>query len=293
MLLAIASFAQVTPPAEPFGPDTTVATLDGYKVTASELQALMLVLPRQAQENAIKNPKGFLSQIAMTRRAAEMAVNEKLDQKSPYKQQLEFQRNVILFQAMADERQNRILVSAEDAKKYYEEIKDRFNQVRIKVIYVAFTKNPSPEPASGKKPLTEPEAKEKIEKLLAELREGADFVKLAKQHSDDIVSAEKEAELGTIRASDKIDEPIKSVIFKLKKGELSEPVRAPNGYYIFRAEEVTLQPYEQVSSDVVNELRSRRASQWIEELQKSVKVTVDNEAFFRNPTGSSQAPAGK
>ncbi|MCI0350581.1 MAG: hypothetical protein L0Z53_14250, partial [Acidobacteriales bacterium] len=75
-------FAQVAPPAQPFTPETTVATLDEKKITAGELQALMQVLPLQAQENAVRDPKAFLRQIAMMRKLSAMAVENKLDQQA-------------------------------------------------------------------------------------------------------------------------------------------------------------------------------------------------------------------
>src|SRR5205823_1973257 len=111
----------------------------------------------------------------------------------------------------------------------------------------------------AKKLLSEPEAKAKIEKLLAEIRSGADFVKMVKEHSEDPTSVARDGDFETpIRKSDKLPDEIKSAIFGLKVGQVSEAVRAPSGFHLFRMEELGMQPYEQVNDDIFIELRQTR-----------------------------------
>ena len=65
--------------------------------------------------------------------------------------------------------------------------------------------------------MTEEQAKAKIEKLLADIRDGADFVKLVKANSDDADSVARNGDFETpIQRTDKWPDDIKNVIFALK-----------------------------------------------------------------------------
>ena len=282
LMLVFGGVLLAQPAATP-SPDTMVATFDGKKITASELQALLRALPPQYHENFSRSPKAFIEQIALMKKLGEIATQNGLDRQSPFKEQLEFQRLYILSTAQMTDQQSKILIGAEDAKKFYQANLDRYSQARVKVIYISYSSNPNPPTDSkGNKLLTEAEANAKAEKLRGELRAGADFVKLAKQHSEDVASLAKDAEFGTIRKSDKIPDNIRVAIFALKPGEVSEPVRAPNGYYLFRCEETSVVPYEQVQSELVQELRQTRFHEWMQAVQKSIRVTIEDEAFFKS-----------
>ncbi|MBI1791213.1 MAG: peptidyl-prolyl cis-trans isomerase [Acidobacteria bacterium] len=288
-ILVLMTTLSVGAQAQASAPDAHVATIDGRKVTAGELQALLSVLAPQAQQNFLKSPKAFLDQIGMLYRVTEMAEKAKLDQASPFKEQLAFQRMQILYNAQSNAVYSSIHISAEEVKKFYEANKDRYSQVRVKVIYVSFSSNPpaSPDP-KGKKILTESEAKAKAESLLGEIRAGGDFVKLAKQHSEDADSVARDAEFATIRKSDNIPDAIKAAIFSLKAGQVSEPVRQPNGFYLFRAEDVTAQPLDQVTEDIVTQARQARFNQWMQDVQQRVQVKIENPEFFKS---NAAAPA--
>ncbi len=97
----------------------------------------------------------------------------------------------------ADQRRNqsRSWWSPSDIVKYYDSNKQKYTQVRVKAIYIAFNDDAAASSASkGKKPLSEAEAKAKAVKLLAAIKGGADFVKLVKENSDDETSREKDGE---------------------------------------------------------------------------------------------------
>jgi parvulin-like peptidyl-prolyl isomerase len=128
--------------------------------------------------------------------------------------------------------------------------------------------------------LTEAEAKAKADRIVAELGTGADFIKLAKLHSEDETSKQKDGDFGTIRQSDNLPTAIRDTIFALKQGEVSRPVRQPNGFYIFRAEEVGAQPLSLVKADIDAYLRDQRSRQWMDEVVRKLDIKFENEAFF-------------
>ncbi len=286
-LLAASALAQS---ADAVAPDTVVATVDGKPVTAAELQGLYRTVGPQVQQNAARDPAAFLRQYAMLKRLSDYAEKQKLDQQSPYREALAAGRMQILYQAAIQHTYENIPVSPEDQKKFYEANHDRWVQARVKVIYIPFSDNPAAA-AGEKKPLSEKEARAKAESIVKQLRAGADFVKMVREHSQDPTSAEKDGDFPPISKSDQIPDAVKQAVFALKKGEISDPVRAPNGFYIFRAEEITTKPYEAVKDEIFNEIKLARLREFLDSIQKGVQIKIENEAFFRQ-TPANQGSSG-
>jgi peptidyl-prolyl cis-trans isomerase C len=257
-------------------PETVVVRIDGQPVTAAFLKAVMETNPPEARAGLMRDPKTFLDYIAFSQKLAALAEKAHLDQQSPVKETLEAQRIQTLASAEYAALQDSIPVSAQDQKKFYETHPERYTQARIKLLYVSFHDKPAP----NAKSLTEPEAKAKIEKLLAQIRAGADFVKLVKENSEDS-SAAKNGDYGApIRQSEKLlPEPAMRAIFALKPGQVSDPVRTAAGYYLFRLEDLTTQPYQAVQSDIFMEIRQVRFEAEMNKIRKS-DIKIEKPEFF-------------
>ncbi len=276
--------AAVPPSALP--PDTVVARINGKPITAGELMMFLQHNPPEAQKNFLQNGQAFIERLALVRKLAEMAVNDKLDQQEDVKQALELFRLNTLANAEVSNAQDNIPIASEDQKKFYEAHHDRYTQAKVKILYVSFRSDaPATADPKAKKYLTEEQAKAKTEKLLADIRGGADFVKLVKENSDDADSVARNGDFETpIRRTDKWPDDIKNVIFALKPGQVSEPLRTTSGYYLFRLEELGLQPYDQVSSEIFMEIRQERFNAWLEKTRKSIDVKIENPDFFKAAT---------
>lgn len=289
-LAAATTLLAQAPPA--VSPETVVATVDGKPVTAAELQGLYRTVGPQVQQNAARDPAAFLRQYAMLKRLSDYAEKQKLDQQSPYREALAAGRMQILYQAAIQHTYENIPVSPEDQKKFYEDHRDRWVQARVKVIYIPFSENPAAA-AGDKKPMSEKEARAKAENIVKQLRAGTDFVKMVREHSEDPTSASKDGDFPPISKADQIPDAIKQAVFALKKGQISDPVRAPNGFYIFRAEEITSKPYDAVKDEIFNEIKLARLREFLDSVQKGVEIKIENEAFFRQAAasqGDSTAP---
>ena len=272
---------QPGPPAPPPPPpDTVIATVDGTKVTYGEIANFLKGMNPQMQQNAMRNRKDFVERYALMRKLSTLAEQAKLGERSPYKEIIESYRMNMLMQAEINEYVDHIVITADDLQKYYADNKSRYDQVKLKVIYIPFTSAPAGAAAESKKHLTEEEAKAKAEQLIKEIKGGADFVKLVKENSEDASSKAKDGDMGTMSRADNLPESIRSVVFALKVGEVSEPVRQPNGFYIFRAEEVAQRPLEQVREQLVKQLQSERLQEWLKATTKSLNIKYENEQFF-------------
>lgn len=87
---------------------------------------------------------------------------------------------------------------------------------------------------------------------------GASFEELAKQESQDIVSKEKGGDLGYF-ASGTMAPEFETAAYKLKIGQISNPVKSPNGYHIIKLTgKKDLKPYDEVKDSIRKNLEEER-----------------------------------
>ena len=102
----------------------------------------------------------------------------------------------------------------------------------------------------------ENEAKEIKKKLDA----GASFEELAKQESQDLLSKEKGGDLGYFN-SGRMAPEFETAAYKLKVGQISNPVASPNGYHIIKlTDKKELKPYDEVKDSIRKNLEEERIS---------------------------------
>lgn len=264
-----------------------VATVDGDEITAGTLRAIVASVPPQMQQQAIQNPRLLLEQYGLMNRLAKEAVEAKLDQESPVKESLDAMRKQILAQAGMGHHLDAISVSDDELKAQYETDKDSFTQARVKAIYLPFGE-PSPQAgANAPKPMTEAEAKAKAEELVKQARSGADFVKLVKENSKDPNSVAKDGDFGVVAKNASIPEAAKKAIFEAKAGEIAGPVRMPNGFYVFRIEELVTPPLEQVRAQLLEQAKNAKFGAWLKQQQSDIKIVE-----LSSPAAQQQPPAG-
>jgi hypothetical protein len=270
-------------PAPPVAPDGVVLEAGGKKYTAAELDKLIDSLPPQFRAAAKTQPQAFTT-VFLTKRLVDEAEKAGLDKKSPFKEQLEYNRMQLMAQAYLNEYSNHVNVSSEDQEQYYKANPDKFKQAKVRVIYLTFNPAPDKPGSDGKKLLTEAEAKAKIEDLRKQIVAGADFGKLARENSDDKTSAVKDGDFGIMKQSSTYPEPIKAAVFGLKAGEVSQPVRQPNGFYLIRVDEIIVQPLQEVATEIYQTVKQDRVNAYIKTLQSQYQVKVENPAYFSPQT---------
>jgi hypothetical protein len=88
-------------------------------------------------------------------------------------------------------------------------------------------------------PVVDNTANEKISTAQSKLAEGVRFGQVAREFSDDQATSDNGGNIGTIDRNDRSLLPISiEAIFALKAGQVSEPIVLPNGYYLYRANEI-------------------------------------------------------
>lgn len=125
-------------------------------------------------------------------------------------------------------------------------------------------------------------------RLIADLKGGADFEALAKQHSTDPSAKEGGGDLGFFKRADMLPE-FADAAWALKPGEVSQaPVKTRFGWHVIKLDERRQSPpppFEQVR----DELRQTMIQDGVRKVLEQAKTGVSIERF--NPDGTPQAPA--
>lgn len=295
---SIAAFAQTAPKpaAQPpaVTPDTVILKVGGRAVTAAEFDRIVATFPQEIQQSARTDPKSVMKSYFLMQSLGDRAIAEKLDQTSPYKEQLELQRMQFLATTVVNRQSSSISVSGEEQLKRYEQNKANYEKAKIRAILIMYGEKlmkTEVDMANPKDPKGSPIAPVRQEvdairiatDLVKQLRAGSDFAEAAKKHSEDKNSAANGGDFGTIRRADRIPEEIKTAVFQLKPGEISDPIKQPMGYYIVKMEERSTQPFEEVKQTVEAEIRKERFDQWMSDMQKKFEVTIEKPELFSQP----------
>ncbi|MCW9130799.1 peptidylprolyl isomerase PrsA [Bacillus paramycoides] len=119
-------------------------------------------------------------------------------------------------------------------------------------------------------------------KVKDELAQGKSFEDLAKQYSEDTGSKDKGGDLGYFTAGKMVKE-FEDAAYKLKKDEISEPVKSQFGYHIIKVTDIKEQkPFDEVKGDIKKDLVQKKMQdgQFMNDLMmkeiKSADVKVDD-----------------
>lgn len=297
--------AQTAPvPAAPGVPASTVVLkIDGKELTAGELREMLANLPADFAKFYQQNPKNAIEQLYVMRYLAQEAQKEKLDQQSPMKEQLEVVRDNALASAMLSYEHNHYAVTDEMVKDYYDHNPDKFQQFKIKGIYIAFKPAALPasasiedraraasEAASGRTQRPEAEARTLAEDLAKQLRGGADLAKLVAQYSDDPQSKAAGGDLGTVSLTSGQPPEVKRAVMALKPGDVTGPVRLFSGFYVVRVEDKTTPPVTAVYEPIIQEIRQAHLNEWFAAIRARFTALVEDPQFFARPQPAPKLP---
>ena len=125
------------------------------------------------------------------------------------------------------------------------------------------------------------QAEQRAEALIQRIDEGESFEALAKEHSDDIGSAQSGGDLGFLARDEMIDDIFAEAAFALSEDEVSAPVRSTYGIHIIQLAEIrpsTVKAFDEVRETLAVDYRRREA----EEIYYEQSEILAN-AVFENP----------
>jgi parvulin-like peptidyl-prolyl isomerase len=144
--------------------------------------------------------------------------------------------------------------------KQAEEIKARHIMIRVA------NKDSLPEVESAKK---------RIDAIAAKIKAGADFAEMAKDSSEDLSSNQSGGDLGYFQWGRMVDE-FQDAAFKLKVGEVSEPVLSSYGWHLIKLEDRRPIPNRKSFEDSKEELEQQAQQIMGEKLRTASLAYMDS-----------------
>jgi peptidyl-prolyl cis-trans isomerase C len=262
--------------------DDVVAKIGDRKITISEFNKMLGYLDSEKQKVIEKNPQlkeNILQQYIQGIVISKLAKKKGFDKNPELKEQLELLKdNIIAIEYLKKEVTNKVEVSEEDVKAYYESHKDEFKTPEmVRSRHILIKTDPSASDNDKKK------AKEKAEEILKKIKAGEDFAKLASDVSDDTGSKPKGGELGFFPKG-RMVKSFEDAAFSLKPGEVSGIVETQFGYHIIKVEEKKepgMEPFdtakEKIKQKLLQERTKTKVTEFIEKAMKEANIEVHTE----------------
>lgn len=159
-------------------------------------------------------------------------------------------------------------VNDEAVRNFYATNPEQFQAKKTHVAHILLRTNPGMSEAERQALLT------KAQEVYSRANAQEDFAVLAKEYSEDQLSAQHGGDLGWLQEG-AIDPAFSSKVFAMKAGELSEPLVTPFGFHVLKVLEgpqVIKQPFEAVSGDIRYRLRQEAKQAELERLKAAAKI---------------------
>jgi peptidyl-prolyl cis-trans isomerase C len=274
-------------------PNRVVATIAGKQITAKEALELLKPLNAEDRKRFEANLSGVVQQLYMTEQLSEEAGKLKLDQQSPWKEQLALARANILTQAyLAKQAGAAPAAGADDPKAYFDSHAADYEQIKLSGILVAFSPPGTPAgPGAVKR--TESEAQEKANDLEKKIKGGGDFAALARTDSDQQQTSVRGGDMGTFTMGDaNIPAVIKTAVSKLQPGQVSDPVRVQGGFFIFKLDNRIKPTFDQARASIAQKMQTDKNQAALKQEMDKYKLDVKDPDFFNiTKTPSLMAPS--
>ena len=236
----------------------------------------------------------------VTRRLAEIQVQQKISDPDKFQAfirentglayedfKAQMKNQMLTQRVIGQEVMRNVIVPEAEMQKYYEEHKADFmrkdSQVFLSQIVIS---------TEGKTPEQVAVAEKKAKDLVARAKKGEKFSELARDNSDDVETAKNGGQIGAMNKG-LMDKPIEDLVFKEKKGFVSDAIRRPNSFLILKVDE-RFEAGQASYEEVKNELQERLTQPKMEGKVRTFLTSLREDAFLEIKEGyidSGAAPA--
>jgi len=271
------------PPAAPAGKpaaaapatikDPVVAIVNGQQIRLSELEIAQQSLPQQYRSMPLQAVfPALLERIIDSKLVVQEGKKTKTNEDPAFKKRMAFVEEQVLQDFWIQREISRLVTLEKIQQKYQERLKSMppEEEVHARHILVA----------------TEDEAKA----IIAELKKGTPFDKIAKEKSTDKASGAEGGDLGWFKKSDMVKE-FADAAFALKKDQTSEtPTKTQFGYHVIKIDDRRTAPppaLEELSDQIREELAREAVTAQLDKIRAGSKI----EKFNMDGTKVEAAPA--
>ncbi len=247
-------------------PDRVVLKAGSVTLTAAQFEALIDGLPDNVKVQA-RGPrrKQFADFLVRAYILSDEGRRRKLEETHAYQVQSMLNDDQVLAGLVIAQVNAETKVDLAEARKYYDEHIRDYEEVTARHILIRVKGSQVPV-KPGAKDLTDQEALAKANDLHKRILAGEDFATLARTESDDSTSSN--GGLLPPFPHGRMIPSFEEVAFKLKPGEVSEPVKTPYGYHIIKVEAHTTKSFEQVQAQIERSLDGQKAQKTVEDMTK-------------------------
>lgn len=193
--------------------------VNGTTIPAYRIEAAVKARIAQGQQDTPEMRKGILDALINQEVVAQEAVKKGLNKQPTIAARIELDRQMVLVNAYFEDYLKKNPVTDEMLRKEYERLKPQLPAKEYKVRHILVEK--------------EDDAKS----IIAQLKKGGSFEKLAAEHSKDPGSKGRGGDLDWGPA-ERYVKPFAEAVTKLKKGQLVEaPVKTDFGYHVIRLDD--------------------------------------------------------
>lgn len=263
--------------------EKVVAEVDGTKITLSEFNQKMQQIPGMAHTTMDQEAKKkMLDNLIIRHLLIQEAMNKGLDKdKEVVDKMKDVQDRILLDQFLDKEIKQKAAVTNEEVKAYFEangaEMKEN-EEIHAAHILV--------------------KSKDEADAVLKRLKKGENFAEIAKDKSEDPGSKNRGGDLGFFPRGQMVP-AFEDAAFKLKPGELSDPVQTPFGYHIIKAIEkkggktLTLEAAQpMIQQKLMQEKQTKAFDTIVAALKAKAKITLHEDLLTEEaPPAQLQAPA--
>lgn len=276
-----AIFATMPSPAgaQPIGPETVIATVNGDPITGGDLALAGAEFADQlAQVAPARRDQAVLDLVINMRLAAAAAEASGMDQQPQVLSRLDLARDRTLY--------SEFLRSKFIAAVTEETVRARFDQELAKFV--------PQEEIHARHILVNNDQEELAKQIIAELDAGGDFAKIAAEHSTDPGSGQSGGDLGWFKRGMMV-KPFEDAAFALEPGQYTKtPVKTDFGWHVILVEEKRMEApptFEAERARIEQELVRETFDKEIGGLRDAAKIEFATLPGSEPPPAEAEPPA--
>ena len=243
-----------------------VGKVNGRKVTRAEFNNFLEFknVPPQDSQRVDAMLKDYMQREAF---AALIEDAEDFDASLVEAELNEFKKQLLISRYFEKYLNNK--VSEEAITNYYNTHADEFQREKIKLAHVLIRTHDKMSEAERQAALTQ------AQEAYSKARSGMLFADVAKQYSQDTISARQGGELGWI-SKGAIDPVFSAKVFEAKAGDITEPFKSTFGFHvvmILEDPQVVKTPFEKVKGDIRYRLRQQAKQAEMDRLLSASEIS--------------------
>ncbi len=268
--------------------DPLVAKVNGVEVHQSDLTVaedeagqIPPMSPEAKQDYLVQ----FVADMILVSKAAE---DKKFGDTPDFKRKVEFARKKLLMEGLLQSIGKDALTDEAMHKVYDEAVKQIGEEKEVHARHILFRAAAGDDKASK-------EAEDKIKAVIARLKKGEDFAKVAGEVTEDPSGKANGGDLGYFSKDQMVPE-FSEAAFKLENGQISDPVKTQFGWHVIKVEDKRVKPapkFEEVKPQIENFVVRKAQAELVTKLRADAKIERMDKPAKAEDKPAAAAPAAK